>query len=355
LRDPACFARVARLARRTRGLTVVPYAGTSAAWILAGAIADRSGTPVRVAAPPPLLTRRVNDKLWFIRVVEELLGPRAEPPSYRAYGLAQLTERVHELARSVPRIGIKLPRSAGALGNVVLDVARLRRRSLSEIRAVLADLLGERGWRQRFPVLVSVWERPVLVSPSVQTWIPSRGLGPPIVEGVFDQELLGPTGEFGGCHPSTLPPAVCRRLAHEAGLLAVLFQELGYFGRCSFDAILVGERPERCAVHWIESNGRWGGTSLPMTLADRLVGDWRRMPFAALHRDDPGLRPRAFEAVLDALGERLFTRERGSGIVLPSSAGLEDGKSLDVMALAPTPERARADVEDAARVLLGPA
>jgi hypothetical protein len=358
LQDPACIGRVVERAREAGALTVVPYVGGDSEWALAGEVARRSGAEVRVAAAPPRLTLRTNDKLWFVQVVEALLGARAEPPSFRAQSLVQLAGRVRKLCRRFPRIGIKLPRSAGALGNVVLDVRPLSGHSLSQIRSHLAGVLEERGWRERFPVLVSVWEQPVLLSPSVQVWVPERGVGPPIIEGVFDQEILGLSGEFGGCHPTALPSSVCNRLAHESGLLAVFFQELGYFGRCSFDAILVGEQPETSAVHWIECNGRWGGTSVPMTLADRLVGDWRRVPFAAIHRDDPDLTPRPFEAVLRELDRRLFGRspsgEGSTGIVLLCPGGFEDGRSIDVMALASTPEEALEEAEEVVGYLLGP-
>ena len=44
------------------------------------------------------------------------------------------------------------------------------------------------------------------------------------------------------------------------------------------DAILIGESLADARLHWIECNGRWGGVSIPMTLANRLTGDWARHP-----------------------------------------------------------------------------
>src|SRR5690606_17302709 len=113
--------------------------------------------------------------------------------------------------------------------------------------------------------------------PSVQLWIPPRPAAEegapadPVVEGVFTQ-LLGSAGEFMGGAPSRLPAAVQARLAQEAVYLGGLLQALGYVGRCSLDAILVGDDPHGATPHWIECNGRWGGMSIPMTLANRLVG-----------------------------------------------------------------------------------
>jgi len=357
LRDPAALATLAARARVAGGLTVAPYAGTSTAWSLAGALAELSGVRVAVCAPPPALTGRVNDKLWFTRVVEGVLGPRAEPPSCRLHSLAYLAVRVRELCRRFPRVAVKLPARAGALGNVVIDSSDLRERSSTEIRHLLARLLAARGWGNPGRLLLSAWECPVLVSPSVQIWVPRRpAAGPapaPVVEGVFDQDILGPDGAFGGCRPTALPPARQRQIAHESALLARVFQRLGYVGRCSFDAILVGEDPESAALHWVECNGRWGGTSIPMTLADRLVGDWSRTPFVVLHRDDTGSPRRPFAAVLEELGPRLLRPGRPEGVVLVTSLGVEWGSSLDLLAFARTQEAAQKEADQAAAVMLG--
>src|SRR5690606_34224305 len=77
------------------------------------------------------------------------------------------------------------------------------------------------------------------------------------------------------------------RIAREAVLLASLFQQLGYFGRCSFDTILVGPDPATAEVHWAECNGRGGGTSIPMTLVNRLTGDWAETPLAVVVPEEP--------------------------------------------------------------------
>ena len=92
------------------------------------------------------------------------------------------------------------------------------------------------GWRDRYPLLVAVWESPLVASPSVQLWIPHRTTGAPIVEGVFEQ--IVEEGHFVGASSSTLPAALRQRIAEEAVYIACLFQELGYFGRCGLDTVL---------------------------------------------------------------------------------------------------------------------
>src|SRR5690606_2755571 len=156
---------------------VQPYIGCGTAWALAAAIAERAGVTVHVVAPPPGVTRRVNDKTWFAHHAAELLGERALPPTTRAHNLALLATRVRALAREYDRIAIKVPDAAGGEGNAVIDAACLRDLPLAGVREALRRLLVRLAWPRPFPLLVSVWESPVCVTPSVQLWVPHPGAG----------------------------------------------------------------------------------------------------------------------------------------------------------------------------------
>lgn len=340
LHDPPTLRRLAEVAAERRRLNLVPYMGFGGPWRLAAALAQESRARVMVAAPPPVLTQRVNDKIWFARRVVEVLGSRATPPTVAAHGPAALAVRVRWFARRFDRVCLKVPASAGGTGNLTLDSAPLRDLRLPDLRGLLAEMLAARGWEGRFPLQVGVWEAPVLDSPSVQLWIPGPGRDP-VVEGVFSQLLEGPGGCFVGVAPTTLPPEWVRHLAEEGALLGALFQELGYFGRCSFDALLVGTSPERAEVHWIECNGRWGGTSLPMTLVTRLAAGGRPA-FVGVDRTGLRLPPRPF-AVARERCDRLLLRPGSSrGIAFLAPSRFERGTGYDFVAAAPTAEEARA-------------
>jgi len=96
------------------------------------------------------------------------------------------------------------------------------------------------------------------------------------------QKLIGDTSKFAGAERVEPAPPWGDQLANEAMMLATLLQDLGYFGRCSFDALLVGGAGADVSLHWVECNGRWGAVSIPMTLANRLVGDLNRAPFVVI-------------------------------------------------------------------------
>ena len=347
--DGELLARLADVARSRGGLNVQPYIGSGSAWALAAAIAERAGTTVHVAAPPPGLTRRVNDKTWFARQAAELLGERALPPTTEAHSLAVLAARVRGLARDHDRIAIKLPNAAGGEGNAVIDAACVRDLPLAAVRETLRGLLQRLDWPRPFPLLVSVWESPVYATPSIQLWIPHAGEGTPIVEGIFEQQICGPTGAFAGAVPADLPAHIAVRIAREAVLLGSLFQQLGYFGRCSFDAILVGSDPATAEVHWIECNGRWGGTSIPMTLVNRLTGDWAETPFAVVVPERPG--PEAFEQSLELMGGRLLAAGGRSGVVFVSP-GDATGHGLAFLAVAPSATEACHAADEARAILI---
>nr|PZN89924.1 MAG: hypothetical protein DIU52_10635 [bacterium] len=348
IQDGGLLTRLADVARRRGGLNVQPYIGSGAVWALAGAIGEQAGVTVHVVAPPPGVTRRVNDKTWFARQAAELLGERALPDTTVAHSMAALAARVRRLAHDHDRIAIKLPSAAGGEGNAVLDAACVRDLPLAAVRETLRGLLRRLGWPRPFPLLVSVWESPVCTTPSVQLWIPHAAEGLPVVEGVFEQQVCGPTGVFTGAVPADLPEHTAIRIAREAVLLAALFQRLGYFGRCSFDAILVGADPATAELHWIECNGRWGGTSIPMTLVNRLTGDWAETPFAVVAPEQPG--PPAFDEALERMGDRLFSAGRRRGVVF-LSPGDGTGRGLAFLALAPTAAAACRDASEASAIL----
>lgn len=347
--DGWLLARLADAVRRRGGLNVQPYIGSGAAWALAAKIAERAGATVHVAAPPPGVTRRVNDKAWFARQAAELLGERALPPTTEAHSLAVLAARVRALARDHDRIAIKLPSAAGGEGNAVIDAACVRDLPLAAVREALRGLLLRLGWPRPFPLLVSVWESPVCATPSVQLWVPHAWAGTPVVEGIFEQQVCGPTGVFTGAVPADLPAHIALRIAREAVLLASLFQRLGYFGRCSFDAILVGPDPATAEVHWVECNGRWGGTSIPMTLVNRLTGDWAETPFAVVVPEEPV--PHAFDEALERMRGRLLAAGRRSGIAF-LSPGDATGHGLAFLAVAPTAAEACRDANEARAMLV---
>ncbi len=334
--------RLERHARLNGGLNIVPYMGTGGVWRLAAALASCAGRPVRVAAPPPRLDRRVNDKLWFARHAAAVLGGGALPPAHAVFGPAALAGRIANLAKRQTAVAVKVTDSASALGTVVLGPAEMARHSVGTLcRRVLA-VLRRVGWQGTYPLIVTAWEEPVLTSPSVHLWIPHREHGGPLVEGIFEQILTGPAGTFSGARPSTLPENWRQRIADEAARLGALFQLLGYFGRCSFDAILIGESLAHARLHWIECNGRWGGVSIPMTLANRLTGDWARHPFIVAERADLRGPGQSFAEFLSRIGDDSYRpRLSATGVVVLSPSWAEHGDGYQLMVVGE-------DVSDAA-------
>ena len=182
--------------------------------------------------------------------------------------------------------------------------------------------------------MVTAWEEPVLTSPSAHLWIPHREHGRPLVEGIFEQVLAGPAGTFVGARPCALTQDWQQRIADEAARLGALFQHLGYFGRCSFDAILVGHGLADARLHWIECNGRWGGVSIPMTLANRLTGDWARHPFIVAERADLDGPAQSFPEFLSRIGDDLYRPGlTDTGVVVLSPSWVEHGTGYQFMVI----------------------
>ncbi len=315
--DVAALGEAAAVARHAGGLNVAPYLVDGDAWLLAQAIGREAGVATRVAGPTPRLARRANDKLWFTARVIELLGRGAAPPTFTAFSPSAAAARVLAITRRGRAAVVKAPSSAGGMGNVTWNRERAAGRALSDVVAELTTWAAGLGADPRRPLLVGVWDEDVTASPSAQVWIPAQGQGEPVVEGVFLQEVVGPSGAFIGSAPAALPRVLDVQLRHQATLLAVLLQHLGYVGRCCFDAVTVADRPSAPSVRWIECNARWSGVSMPMTLVNRLTGDWRETPFVVVQRTDLPT-PRGGTDALLALWSDLLYRAHGPrrGIVL---------------------------------------
>lgn len=350
--DAAAFTQIVEGAKAAGGLTIVPHIGMGSVWRLAAEVGEATGLDVCVASPLPRLTGRVNDKLWFARLAAEILGETALPPTYTAHGPAVLAYRIRALARSAERVVVKVPDSAGSRGNVCLPARDLADASLSDIKNRIPGVLRALGWYDTYPLLVAVWEAPVLSSPSVQLWIPAIADGPPIIEGLFEQILEGEEGAFVGAIPAELPERWQRRLAEDAMRLASVLQFLGYFGRCSLDTLLVGHSFDTAVLHWIECNGRWGGVSIPMTIVNRLTGGGAKAKFVVVQRTGAVRTPRSFADALQALDGILFRPgRREEGIILLSPVEIEAGRGVQLLACAKTVGAARALSDRALEIL----
>lgn len=332
-KDMQLVASVAAHAEAAGGLNILPYMGSWPVWELASSIAGKCRAPLRVIAPPPQLTRRVNDKVWFARLVRSVCGQAALPAVHRADNFTRLCRLAMKLADSHASVAIRLPDSASSAGNLVLDAQDLRVLSWQALHDQLYWRLRGIGWNGRFPLQVAAWERALISSPSVQMWIPFTERGEPLVEAIFEQHCSGLTREFDGARPVQLDNDLQLRIAQQAFEIGMVLQHLGYFGRCSLDAIIVDTEDVSTQLHWVECNGRWGGVSLPLSLNRRLDRDRSiAMPFMVFEEAHQQLPARHFQAVLQTLEPLLYRRGlRDTGAVLLSPGRLLAGSGYEFL------------------------
>lgn len=331
----AALDRIVAFAREAGGLTIHPYLATDDVWTLAGRVAAAAAVPVAVLGPPPPVTWIANDKALFGELVGLVLGPGWIPETRAATNVMGCVDRLRELAPSCTRVGLKRTRCASGTGNLVLDAAQVRTQAPAATAAVVRRFLARTEWRTPEPVLVVAWET-AASSPSTQWWIPAATAGEPRLDGVYEQILSGAGQRFVGSRPSTLPVAVNRALANASRRVAAALQTLGYVGRCSFDHLVLGDPHAEFTLRFTECNGRWGGTSTPMHLVDRVVSGprprYRGQDF--VHDRLQGL---AFGEVLERVGRHAFDAGTQTGRYIFYNVGplAEHGK-LDVIALGET-------------------
>jgi hypothetical protein len=81
------------------------------------------------------------------------------------------------------------------------------------------------------------------------------------------------------------------------------------------------------------NDGRWGGASLPMTLMNRLCGDWRAQPYAATRFGAARLERIGFADLLKHLDDELYRARTRRG-------GLQSASSINLVALGSTTREA---------------
>lgn len=343
-------ARLVEIARAARGMTIHPYMGIEDVWELAAMLAVDSQGEVRVLSPPPPVTWIANDKAMFGELVTRVLGRDALVETRISRDADNIQADLQAMAARHERVGLKRTRCASAMGNAVFASRDVE--SQESAAHAVDEFLERTDWPDGEDVLTVAWLDTDL-SPSTQLWIPPVGLGEPRLDGIYEQILIGEERVFVGSRPSSLPDTVNRALAEGAIQVAAALQELGYVGRCSFDHLVTGAPEDDFAVVFTECNGRWGGTSTPMSLLDRMLRG-PRPPYRAQDVVFPKLIGARLPELFELIGDALFEAETGGGRFIFYNLGPLDGHGkFDVISIGSDQEDAERGVLDILPKLLG--
>jgi len=334
--------RLVEIARDAHGMMIHPYMGIEDVWELAAMLSVDSRAPVHVLAPPPPVTWIANDKASFGELVALVLGRDALVETRISRHVNGIRSDLQALARRHERVGLKRTRCASAMGNAVFASSDVQSEREAEI--AVREFLRRTEWPEGEEVLSVAWLQTEL-SPSTQLWIPPIGRGEPELDGIYEQILKGEEKVFVGSRPSSLPDAVNQTLGRSALMVGAALQELGYVGRCSFDHLVTGDLHGEFQVVMTECNGRWGGTSAPMSLLDRLLRG-PRPPYRAQDVVYPELAGAELPDLLELAGDSMFETGSGEGRFIFYNIGpLGEHGKFDVISIG-------ADQEEAERGML---
>jgi len=328
---PALLEKLIKVAQNAGGLTINSYLTTGNTWRLAQAIGEAAKCVIHVSGPSPRVAKRVNDKLWFTRLARQVIGKDAVPPTMSAYGPDAAAALVARFGKSAEQVIVKVPDSAGSAGNIRFEAAYLNDKSPAQIGSVLQDQLHATGWADSYPILVGVWDTDVTCTPSVQLWIPQVGEGPPVSHGVFEQQVFGDAAAFVGAVRSTLPDTVQHNLVAQSVKIATVLQHLGYYGRCSFDAVICNRNGNPNTIHWIECNGRWSGVSIPMAILHSIAPVQDALGVMVTQYPLPGVTVTASQAVKALNGELYHHAASANGVILLSPPPSTNGSVANML------------------------
>ena len=334
---------------RARGTVAIhPYMAIEPVWELAAMLDREPGIEAFVVGPTTDALWIANDKGALDELIRIVLGDGCLMRTRASRDLDRIASLMLRFADYQPFVGLKRTRCASAMGNAVFRSDELRAAGPEAVRERVGAFLARTEWDGSEDVLVVEWadtER----SPSTQMWIPPHGSGAPLCEGVYDQLLEGPEKVFLGSRPSQLPTAVQRELRRVSMAVAAAFQTLGYVGRCSFDFIVMGDPRDQFSVRFTECNGRWGGTSTPMFLVDRIGwhDDGVRRPYHAQDFAHPDLVGMSFPELVERMKNDLYDPRLGTGrFVLYNVGPLENDGKFDIVSLGRTHEEAIEGITD---------
>jgi hypothetical protein len=351
---------LAQFAQQHGGLVIHPYMAIEPVWELARKLRER-GIEASVVGPPPPVLWIANDKGALAAIVDRVADGAWNVETHHESTPQGMVSRLIEMAERHPMVGLKRTRCASAMGNIVYESAMIRAAGPTELDRIVRQFLDRTEWEKGEVVLAVEWAEND-ESPSTQMWIPPHGSDPAQtgevrLDGVYQQLLSGPERVFVGSRPSTLPEPVDRALVEASFVMATIFQKLGYVGRCSFDFIvggdvLSGERDD-LDIRMTECNGRWGGTSTPMHLVDRLVPG-PRPDYIAQDFVHPELVGATLTHILERVGDELYDPENGQGrFVFYNPGPLAEKGKIDVISIGENPADAERGVQQILPELLG--
>ncbi len=305
----------------TENINIVPFCGSPSVWALASYIASQTGLRVSVAAPAPKLCSLANDRLWFRDLARSLFGPEDIPMTKPAYGPDSLVQLIRAFAKRFSNVVVRIPDGIDIYCNVKMDSKKVMSCTDAELTSLVTGVLKDHDWDNKYPLMVEVWDTEMLSSPTVQVWVPVKGSGSPIVEGIYDRSLLSVSDRLVIAKPAAIPATNKETIVNEAIQLAYALQQLGYYGKLELEGVISGADFVNSHLHWTGCNGRWSGLTLPVALSNRLFDTEKSIvSIAQLTLKDT--KKSCFSTVHSALYDLLFTKSnRQARVLLPMPGG----------------------------------
>jgi hypothetical protein len=315
LNDPRTLNKILMAVKSGQLQTLCPYMGTEDVWGLARVISQLTGTTIPVIAPPPQLTAATNNKSFFTSLVRIVLGDEAVVKTKVSRHLKEISKALIDLSQNSRKVALKMSSHASAAGNQIFKSADIKKKTPEKIWQSITRFMSKVIWNGEDEICAVEWFDDVSISPSSQLWIPGDG-SQPTVEGLFVQKTTGETCIFKGSSPLPEQHPVHDTFKEQSLILGKVLQSLGYTGRCSFDAIVCGKSD----LKFIECNGRWGGTSLPMALMKKIFNN---CPFYEAEdiQGDIKRKNRNFRELIKSYGENIYDVKTGKGHTILFNTG----------------------------------
>jgi hypothetical protein len=321
LREPHLRQAIIDLAGPDKRVALVPYATTSEFFNLAETLRIENSLDVLLpesTTPENLWVKdSIDSKVGFRSVISQISTedkPILIPLGFTCVDLEQTIEAADWFRRRGKGCVVKANIGGSGVGNLFLPLEIIPDKSnitslIEEDNFLADDIL----------VVEELILSPGKISPSVEYYLPPKGLGKPQITYLCDQ-LFESSGRFAGVVISnTLEQAPWwPDMVSQAQLIAQHLQDIGYIGYFDLDTIV----DQDCVCHFVEINSRrTGGTYAHEFMEYKFGLDYKeRFSILSQNKASSG-KLRTLEDLENVIGDLLYpisSTERGVIVLLTS-------------------------------------
>lgn len=251
--------------------TIHPYLYNNSIKQIGDILISCSGKNINYESPPSLLKQKLKQKIYFKTLVKNILGDNKTPPFYIAENIEAFIKIIKQLESKKSMAMLKLPFKIGSQNNYKINIKNSKK--IINVIKKINDLIDNGTNYFKEPLLIEKFIESAKCFPTVQLFI--KGEGRIKLIRICNQIIDFNWRCIGSNYPVNLKYELKEKIIEDSLKLARYISTTGYKGNCNFDLIVKNN-----SYYFLECNPRWGSTSYPSLLMQKLFPDNKNYYYA---------------------------------------------------------------------------